>query len=218
MFSTSPKPMDSLIALSPVIPVVKVPSADAAVEVARALLRGGVRIIELTLRTPAGMDAIRAIASDVPEMAVGAGTVTKPEQVNGALDAGAQFIVTPGAPAELVRAVHATGAPALLGAGTVSEMMALANAGWKTLKFFPAEAAGGTKYLSSVRGPLPDIQFCPTGGINLKNAPDYLALPNVPCVGGSWLTPDAAIQAGDWGVIEGLAADMMAVLAPRANA
>lgn len=197
--------LDDITGLSPVIPVVKIPSADAAVEVAKALARGGVPVIELTLRTSAGIEAIRAISSEVPEIVVGAGTVTTPVQLTDAVEAGATFIVSPGSPRALRSAALEMGIPALLGANTVTEMMELFDDGWQTLKFFPAEAAGGIEYLSSVRGPLPGLKFCPTGGINLKNAQFYLDLPNVPCVGGSWLTPNDAIEAGNWGLIEQLA-------------
>lgn len=199
--------MDEICQMSPVVPVVKVPSVDAAVNAAKALVRGGVPVIELTLRTSAALDSIRTIAAEVPEIMLGAGTVTTPEQVSLAIEAGARFIVSPGSPLDLQEAVLDTGVPALLGAATVTEMMQLASRGWHTMKFFPAKAAGGTDYLSDVCGPLPDLQFCPTGGVNRKNAADYLALANVACVGGSWLTPEAAVDAGDWATIEKMAGE-----------
>ncbi|QFG69734.1 bifunctional 4-hydroxy-2-oxoglutarate aldolase/2-dehydro-3-deoxy-phosphogluconate aldolase [Ornithinimicrobium pratense] len=199
--------MEEICRMSPVVPVVKVPSAEAAVSVAKALVRGGVPVIELTLRTPAAIEAIRAIAAEVPDIVLGAGTVTTPEQVTLAVEAGARFVVSPGSPADLQDAVLDANVPALLGAATTTEMMQLANRGWRTMKFFPAEAAGGATYLANVRGPLPDLQFCPTGGVNRKNAADYLALANVACVGGSWITPEAAIDAGDWATIERLAGE-----------
>lgn len=199
--------IEEICRISPVVPVVKVPNVETAVNVAKALVRGGVPVIELTLRTSAAIDAIRAIAAEVPEITLGAGTVTTPEQVFLAVEAGARFIVSPGSPRELQEAVLDADIPALLGAATVSEMMQLASRGWRSMKFFPAEAAGGMSYLSSVRGPLPDLQFCPTGGVNRKNASEYLALANVACVGGSWLTPEAAVEAGDWDTIEQLARD-----------
>lgn len=205
MSTTATPTMGEICRLSPVVPVFKVSDVDSAVNVARALVRGGVPVIELTLRTSAALDAIGAIAQQVPEIMLGAGTVTTPDQVHLAVQAGARFIVSPGSPTELQDAVLDAGIPALLGAATVSEMMALAARGWRTMKFFPAEAAGGAGLLSSVRGPLPDLQFCPTGGVNLANAAGYLALPNVACVGGSWLTPEAAVRAEDWATIEQLA-------------
>lgn len=199
--------MEEICRMSPVMPVVKVSSAEAAVSVAKALVRGGVPVIELTLRTSAAIDAIRAVAAEVPDIVLGAGTITTAEQVTLAVGAGARFVVSPGTPGDLQEAVLDAGVPALLGAATTTEMMQLASRGWRTMKFFPAEAAGGASYLSSVRGPLPELQFCPTGGVNRKNAADYLALANVACVGGSWITPEAAVEAGDWATIERLAAE-----------
>lgn len=203
--------MEDILAVAPVVPVVKVHTPDAGVRVAQALVRGGVPVIELTLRTSAALETIRAIAEEVPEILLGAGTVTTPEQVALVVEAGARFIVTPGAPHALQQAVLDAGVPALLGASTLTEMMQLASQGWRTLKFFPAEAAGGTKFLASVRGPLPELRFCPTGGINIGNAPEYLELPNIAAVGGSWLTPDVAVESGDWELIEKLAREAAAL-------
>ncbi|SNT26806.1 2-dehydro-3-deoxyphosphogluconate aldolase / (4S)-4-hydroxy-2-oxoglutarate aldolase [Asanoa hainanensis] len=194
-----------LLAISPVIPVVVVEDAADAVPLAEALLRGGVGIIEITLRTPDALAAVAAVAKAVPEMRVGAGTVVTPGQVEAARDAGATFLVSPGVTADLVDAAEASGLPFLPGAGTVSEMLVLRERGLDTLKFFPAEASGGRGYLSSVHGPLPDLAFCPTGGITPSTAADWLALPNVGCVGGSWLTPADAVRAHDWDRIERLA-------------
>ena len=194
-----------LLAVSPVIPVVVVEDVADAVPLAEALLRGGVGIIEITLRTPDALAALAAVAKAVPEMRVGAGTVVTPEQVVAARDAGATFLVSPGATGTLVDAALASGLPFLPGAGTVSEMLALRERGLDTLKFFPAEASGGRGYLSSVAGPLPDLAFCPTGGITAATAADWLALPNVGCVGGSWLTPADAVRGHDWARIERLA-------------
>jgi 2-dehydro-3-deoxyphosphogluconate aldolase/(4S)-4-hydroxy-2-oxoglutarate aldolase len=170
------------------------------------MLRGGVGIMEITLRTPDALAALAAVAKEVPEMRVGAGTVVTPEQVDAARRAGATFLVSPGATDTLVRAAHESGLPFLPGAGTVSEMLALLERGFDTLKFFPAEASGGRGYLSSVAGPLPGLSFCPTGGISADTAPAWLALPNVGCVGGSWLTPGDAVRARDWARIEALSA------------
>jgi 2-dehydro-3-deoxyphosphogluconate aldolase/(4S)-4-hydroxy-2-oxoglutarate aldolase len=194
-----------LLALSPVIPVVVVDDADHAVPLARALLRGGVKVIELTLRTPAALSAIERVAAEVPDIVIGAGTVTAPEHAEQALKAGAAFLVTPGSTDRVLDAVEDTGLPFLPGAATVSEAMRLVERGLTALKFFPAEAAGGVDFLKSIGGPLPQLTFCPTGGITPESAPRYLALPNVGCVGGSWLTPKDALASGDFDRIEELA-------------
>ena len=194
-----------LLALSPVIPVVVVDDAEHAVPLAQALLRGGVRVIELTLRTSAALAAIERVAAEVPGIVIGAGTVTAPEHAEQAAKAGAAFLVTPGSTDRVLDAAEDTGLPFLPGAATVSEAMRLAERGLTSLKFFPAEAAGGVDYLKSIGGPLPGLRFCPTGGITPATAPNYLALPNVGCVGGSWLAPKDALLAGDWARIEELA-------------
>ncbi|WP_433270165.1 bifunctional 4-hydroxy-2-oxoglutarate aldolase/2-dehydro-3-deoxy-phosphogluconate aldolase [Actinosynnema sp. CS-041913] len=194
-----------LLELSPVIPVVVLDDADRAVPLARALLRGGIRVIELTLRTPAALPAIERIAAEVPDIVLGAGTVTAPEHAEQAAKAGASFLVTPGSTDRVLDAVEDTGLPFLPGAATVSEAMRLAERGLTALKFFPAEAAGGVDYLKSIGAPLPGLRFCPTGGISVETAPRYLALPNVGCVGGSWLTPKDALATGDFDRIEALA-------------
>lgn len=195
-----------LIAVSPVIPVVVLPDADQAVPAARALATGGVGVIEVTLRTEAGLESVRRIAAEVPEIVVGAGTVTTPGQAAAAAAAGARFLVTPGSTPQLLDAVLDTGLAVLPGAATLSEMMTLLERGLETMKFFPALAAGGTAYLSAVHGPLPRARFCPTGGITAANAAEFLALPNVGCVGGSWLTPRDALERGDWDRVTQLAA------------
>ncbi|GAA3458979.1 bifunctional 4-hydroxy-2-oxoglutarate aldolase/2-dehydro-3-deoxy-phosphogluconate aldolase [Saccharothrix longispora] len=194
-----------LLALSPVIPVVVVDDAAHAVPLARALLRGGIGVIELTLRTPAALGAIERVAAEVPEIVIGAGTVTTPEHAERAAKAGAAFLVTPGSTDAVLNAAEDTGLPFLPGAATVSEAMRLAERGLTALKFFPAEAAGGVDYLKSIGGPLPGLRFCPTGGITPESAPRYLALPNVGCVGGSWLAPKDALVAGDYARVEALA-------------
>ena len=195
-----------LLELSPVMPVVVLDDVAQAVPVAEALLRGGIRVIEVTLRTPAALASIERIAAAVPDLVVGAGTVTAPEHAKQALDAGSRFIVTPGSTDAVLDAVAATGLPFLPGVSTVSEAMRAAERGCTVLKFFPAEAAGGVPYLKSIHGPLPGLRFCPTGGITVESAPKYLALPNVGCVGGSWLTPSDALAAGDWQRVQQLAA------------
>ncbi|MBG0855677.1 bifunctional 4-hydroxy-2-oxoglutarate aldolase/2-dehydro-3-deoxy-phosphogluconate aldolase [Streptomyces spinoverrucosus] len=196
---------DSVLDLAPVVPVVVVPDAADAVPLARALVAGGLPAIEVTLRTSAALDAIRAISGAVPDAVVGAGTVITPGHVEDAVTAGARFLVSPGWTDVLLAAMRGSGVPYLPGVSTTSEVVALLERGVREMKFFPAAAAGGTAYLKSLAGPLPQARFCPTGGIGLASAPEYLALPNVGCVGGSWMVPAEAVAARDWGRIEGLA-------------
>ncbi|AYN41603.1 bifunctional 4-hydroxy-2-oxoglutarate aldolase/2-dehydro-3-deoxy-phosphogluconate aldolase [Streptomyces dangxiongensis] len=198
-------PAASVLDLAPVVPVVVLDDAADAVPLARALVAGGLPAIEVTLRTPAAPAAIRAIAEEVPEAVVGAGTVITPEQVAVCTAAGARFLVSPGWTEALLGAMRGSGVPFLPGVSTTSEVVALLERGVREMKFFPAQAAGGTAYLRSLAGPLPQARFCPTGGIGPRNAPDYLALPNVGCVGGGWMVPAEAVTAGDWGRIEELA-------------
>jgi 2-dehydro-3-deoxyphosphogluconate aldolase/(4S)-4-hydroxy-2-oxoglutarate aldolase len=195
--------------------VVVLERVEDAVPVARALVAGGLPAIELTLRTPAALDAIRAISDEVPDILVGAGTVVTPGQAKEAFDAGARFLVSPGSTPSLVAAMADTGLPFLPGTSTVSEVLAALELGLTDLKFFPAETSGGAAYLRAVASPVPAARFCPTGGITLASAPDYLALPNVGCVGGSWLTPPDVVRRGDWAAITALAAQA-AGLGPRA--
>jgi 2-dehydro-3-deoxyphosphogluconate aldolase/(4S)-4-hydroxy-2-oxoglutarate aldolase len=190
---------------APVIPVVTIERAADAVPLARALLAGGLHIIEITLRTPAAFDAVRAIAAEVPDMVPGLGTLTKPSDVARALDAGAEFLVSPGTPAALAQTMADAPVPSLPGCATASEAMTLATYGFPAMKFFPAEASGGVRWLKAIAEPLPDIRFCPTGGVNADNAASYLALPNVLAVGGSWVAPPAAIAARDFARITALA-------------
>ena len=194
-----------LLSLVPVVPVVVVDSVSQAVPIARALVAGGLPVIELTLRTPVALDAIRAIADEVPEILVGAGTIVTPGQASEALDAGAEFLVSPGTTPDLLDAMAGTELPFLPGTATVSEVLTVLEAGFTDMKFFPAEASGGAAFLKSIASVVPAARFCPTGGITPANAPAYLALPNVGCVGGSWLTPADALAAGDWARIESLA-------------
>ena len=193
------------------MPVVVANSPEEGVGIARALVAGGLPAIELTLRTEAALEAIRAIATEVPEILVGAGTITRPGQAKLAADAGAQFLVSPGTTGSLLHAMQDSGLPFLPGTSTVSEVLAALEAGITELKFFPAEAAGGVPFLKSIAGPLPGARFCPTGGITAASAPSYLALPNVGCVGGSWLTPADAVASGDWDRISALAAEAAAL-------
>lgn len=194
-----------ILGISPVIPVVVINNAEAAVPLAQALARGGVGVIEITLRTDAAVKAVERVAAEVPEIRVGAGTVTTPQQVRAVTRAGASFLVLPGSPDRLLSAAIDSGLPLLPGASTLTEMMRLVEHGCEALKFFPAEPSGGRDFLAAVAGPLPHIRFCPTGGINEATAPAYLSLPNVDCVGGSWLTPQVAIETCDWNCIESLA-------------
>lgn len=191
--------------VSPVIPVVTINEPQHAVPLAKALVDGGIRIIELTLRTESALESLKLIANEVPGILVGAGTILTPGQADAAVAAGAQFLVSPGVTPSLLDHMLALDCPLLPGVATVGEVMALLERGLHTMKFFPAGPAGGPEYLAAIGAPIPHVQFCPTGGISLYSAPDYLALPNVSCVGGSWLTPRAAVQAEDWKQITQLA-------------
>lgn len=200
-------PPDSLLAVTegPVIPVIVIDRVEDAVPMARALVAGGVRVLEVTLRTPVALQSIEAIAREVPEAMVGAGTVRTRADVQAARDAGCRFVVSPGYSREIGLACREIGLPLLPGAATASEVMAANADGYFFLKFFPATAAGGIAMLKSFAGPFPDVGFCPTGGITLETAPGFLALHNVRVCGGSWLTPADAVSAGDWGRITTLA-------------
>lgn len=189
---------DTLFAQGPVVPVIVIKDLATAVPLAKALVAGGVRVLEVTLRTPVALEAIALMANEVPDAIVGAGTVTTPEQLNNVIAAGAKFAISPGLTRELLAAGKAASIPLIPGIASISELMEGTGVGYTHFKFFPAEAAGGVKTLKSIHGPFSDIRFCPTGGINEKNYQDYLALPNVACVGGSWIVPDDAIAAGDW--------------------
>ncbi|MFF5972372.1 bifunctional 4-hydroxy-2-oxoglutarate aldolase/2-dehydro-3-deoxy-phosphogluconate aldolase [Streptomyces sp. NPDC012769] len=200
---------------APVVPVVVIEDAEHAVPLARALVAGGLPVIEVTLRTPAALDAIRAVAAEVPEAVVGAGTVVSAAGVTDAVGAGARFLVSPGWTDGLLDAMRGSGVPFLPGVSTTSEVVALLERGVTDMKFFPAEAAGGVPYLRSLAGPLPGARFCPTGGISLASAPSYLALPNVSCVGGTWMLPADALEARDWGRVEELAREASGLAAAR---
>lgn len=189
----------------PVIPVLKIDNVADAVPLARALAKGGLPAIEITLRTPDALEAIRRVIGEVEEAIVGAGTILDPRQFEQAAEAGSQFIVSPGLTRELLRAADGSPVPLLPGAITPGEIMTARDAGLDFLKFFPAEQAGGVAFLKALASPLADIRFCPTGGVTPGNASDYLSLPNVICVGGSWVAPDNLVKAGDWDAIERLA-------------
>ena len=189
---------DTLFAQGPVVPVIVVKDLADAVPMAKALLAGGIKVLEVTLRTPVALDAIRLLAQEVPDAIVGAGTVTTPEQLQQCIDAGAKFAISPGLTRELLQAGKDAPIPLIPGIASISELMEGTGLGYSHFKFFPAEAAGGVKTLKSIHGPFADIRFCPTGGINEKNFLEYLALPNVKCVGGSWIVPDDAVSNKDW--------------------
>jgi len=189
---------ESLIDRVPVIPVVVLHDIAQAVPVAEALVAGGVPVIELTLRTPVALSCIEQIATHVPEILVGAGTIVAPDQAKDALSAGAQFLVSPGTTDLLAAAMQETGLPHLPGAATVSEVLRLLELGYSEMKLFPAEVSGGVGFLKAIGAPVPLARFCPTGGITEANAASYLALPNVGCVGGTWLTPSDALRDKDW--------------------
>jgi 2-dehydro-3-deoxyphosphogluconate aldolase / (4S)-4-hydroxy-2-oxoglutarate aldolase len=190
---------------SPVIPVIAIDNIEQAVPLAKALVAGGIRVLEVTLRTEHGIAAIRAMAEQVPDAIVGVGTLTQPEEFAAAREAGAVFGVSPGLTANLIEAARRSGLPLLPGVMTPSEVMAAREAGFHQLKLFPAVPAGGVGMLNAIAGPLPDVTFCPTGGIALETAPQFLACKNVACVGGSWLTPKDAMKSGDWSRITELA-------------
>ena len=194
-----------LLSLSPVMPVIVLERLSDAVPLARALVAGGIRVLEVTLRTPVALDAVRAIRNAVPEALVGVGTVTTVDELDRALAAGAAFGLSPGASPRLLEAARASGLPFIPGVMTPSDVLAAREAGFDTLKLFPAEQAGGLRLLRALAGPFPDVLFCPTGGIDAQSAASFLALPNVGCVGGSWLAPAIAMNAGDWPAIEALA-------------
>jgi 2-dehydro-3-deoxyphosphogluconate aldolase/(4S)-4-hydroxy-2-oxoglutarate aldolase len=202
-----------LVSKAPVIPVLTIERVTDAVPLARALVAGGLPVIEVTLRTEVALDAIRAIASEVLDCIVGVGTVTRVPDIVAATAAGAKYLVSPGTPSDLASALADASVPVLPGCATVSEAMALSGRGFEVLKFFPAEACGGTAWLKSVAAPLPDIRFCPTGGITDKNIAAYLACPNVLAVGGSWVAPKDALAGGDFARITKLAREASALRA-----
>ncbi len=202
-----------VLSISPVIPVVVIEDAATAAPLAKALLAGGVRTIEVTLRTPAALDAIRAIAQSVPEMTVGAGTVLTTDDLDAAIAAGARYALSPGATPKLMRAARKGPIPFIPGVATASEIMRAQALGYRCFKFFPAEQIGGAEALKALSGPLPDARFCPTGGITLAQAATYLKLANVACVGGSWVAPADKIKAADWDAISALAVQAAALKA-----
>lgn len=200
-----------LLAISPVVPVLTIEDVSHAVPLARALLEGGIGVVEVTLRTEAAMAAMAAMIAEVPDMVVGAGTVLTAAQYRAVADLGARFVVSPGSSPSVLEAAATSRTPFLPGAATPTEVLHLLEAGYRLQKFFPAEPAGGIPMLKSIGAPITDVRFCPTGGITPANAPAYLALANVICVGGSWLTPADAMRRGDWPHITKLAAEASAL-------
>ena len=203
--------IDHVAALGPVIPVLQFDSVEQGEQTARALYEGGVRVLEITLRTPAGLGVIERMAKFADDLVVGVGTLTRPEQVADAVSAGARFGVSPGLTDALANAAKKAGLALLPGVATSSEILLALEHGYRTLKLFPAEQVGGVAMLKAFGGPFGDVKFCPTGGVSLATAPNYLALPNVVCVGGSWLTPAAMMRAGDWAGITRLAREASAL-------
>ncbi len=187
-----------IVDLASVIPVLEVVDLGAAAPLATALARGGLRVVEMTMRTPVAIDALAAMKNAAPDLVIGMGTIRTSNDIERSKGAGADFLVSPGAGPKLLSALSECGLPALPGVATASEAMTVLEAGFEILKFFPAEPAGGMNYLKSLAGPLPDILFCPTGGISAERALEYMALPNVVCVGGSWIATKAMIAEGDW--------------------
>jgi 2-dehydro-3-deoxyphosphogluconate aldolase/(4S)-4-hydroxy-2-oxoglutarate aldolase len=195
----------------PVVPVLVIEKVEDALPIARALMEGGIRVLEVTLRTQAALAVIETIAKEIPEAYIGAGTVTNREQLKAVTDAGAKFAISPGLTADLLAAGKEGSIPLIPGVSNISDLMKANDAGYDHLKFFPAEAAGGVKALKSIGGPFPNTVFCPTGGIGLNNYKEYLALPNVRCVGGSWLAPNDAIENKQWQVLSDLAKQAISI-------
>lgn len=202
--------IEDILKACPVMPVVTIQDASTAPDLARALARGGVTVVEITLRTAAAIEAIRRISAEVPEVTVGAGTVLTPRDYDQSAEAGATFAISPGATQALLAHGRTAAIPYLPAVATASELMAAMEHGYGVFKFFPAGVAGGVGALKSLGGPFPQARFCPTGGVSLDNVGDYLALPNVVCVGGSWLAPDKLVAARDWAGIEAIAAQTTA--------
>jgi 2-dehydro-3-deoxyphosphogluconate aldolase/(4S)-4-hydroxy-2-oxoglutarate aldolase len=204
-----------IVSLSPVIPVLTVSNAGHAVPLAQALVAGGLRVLEITLRTPAALPSIEAIRKAVPDAVVGVGTLTRAADFAAAGRAGAQFGVSPGLTPEIAAAARGALFPLLPGVMTPTELIAARIAGFNVVKLFPAQQAGGIGMLQALGAPFPDVLFCPTGGITRSSAPEYLALPNVVCIGGSWVAPRAMLEAGDWAGVEALARDAAALKPAR---
>lgn len=203
-------PSADIFAQGPVVPVLVIKDVAHAVPLAKALIAGGIKVLEVTLRTPVALEVIAKIAKEVPDAIVGAGTVTNEKQLRDVVAAGAQFAISPGMTADLLRAGNESSIALIPGISSISELMIGLDFGYTHFKFFPAEASGGVKALKAISGPFPDVMFCPTGGISPDNYRDYLALPNVICAGGSWLAPDDAVESGNWELITQLAKQAVA--------
>ncbi len=204
--------LDKIVSSCPLVPVITIDRPEDALPLGKALVEGGLRILEITLRTPYGLKAISDLRSALPDVWVGVGTVATKEQFEAAEEAGAQFVITPGSTSELLEYGMTARIPLLPGVSSLSEVMEGYRLGYRTFKFFPAEVAGGVSALKAYSGPFPDVSFCPTGGITLEKAKDYLALPNVNAVGGSWLTPKDVIAAGDWAQLRSIAEKSLAAV------
>jgi 2-dehydro-3-deoxyphosphogluconate aldolase/(4S)-4-hydroxy-2-oxoglutarate aldolase len=196
-----------IMTISPIVPVMVINNVEHAVPLAKALVKGGLKVLEITLRTPAALESIRRIKAEVPDAIVGAGTIINIETLNKAIEAGAQFIVSPGTTDKLIDAALATGVPLLPGIANPSDAMRLLEKGITAMKFFPAEAAGGIPMLKSIGAPIPQITFCPTGGVSQKNVKEYYSLPNVACVGGSWMCAANLVDAENWDEITRLSSE-----------
>ncbi|MBU3002537.1 bifunctional 4-hydroxy-2-oxoglutarate aldolase/2-dehydro-3-deoxy-phosphogluconate aldolase [Paraglaciecola arctica] len=201
---------EEIFSQGPVVPVLVIKDVEHAVPLAKALIAGGIRVLEVTLRTEAALEVIAKIAKEVPEAIIGAGTVTNREQLQQVIDAGAKFAISPGLTTDLLKAGNEGNIALIPGISSISELMTAVDHGYTHLKFFPAEASGGVKALKAIGGPFPDIKFCPTGGISPSNYNDYLALPSVRCAGGSWLAPEDAMVNGEWDKITELAKQAVA--------
>ncbi|MGJ8681225.1 bifunctional 4-hydroxy-2-oxoglutarate aldolase/2-dehydro-3-deoxy-phosphogluconate aldolase [Paraglaciecola sp.] len=201
---------EEVFSAGPVVPVLVIKDVAHAVPLAKALIAGGIKVLEVTLRTDAALEVIKKIADEVPEAIIGAGTVTNREQLQQVIDAGAKFAISPGLTTDLLKAGNDGSIALIPGVSSISELMTAKDLGYTHLKFFPAEASGGVKALKAIGGPCPEITFCPTGGISPSNYNDYLALPNVKCAGGSWLAPEDAMVNGDWDKITQLAKEAVA--------
>ena len=210
MFSSDSSDMmgaGAVLAKAPVVPVLTIPDLASAIPLAEALAGGGLPVLEVTLRTPAGIEAIRAIAEALPEVIVGAGTVRNAAEFEAAVEAGSRFVVSPGLTEALIEAAANSPVPLIPGVATASELMRARDAGYDHVKFFPAEASGGVAALRALGGPFPDMRFCPTGGVSLANLGAYLAVEAVVTVGGTWMVPSDLLQKQDWPAIQGLARD-----------
>ncbi|MFL0809736.1 MAG: bifunctional 4-hydroxy-2-oxoglutarate aldolase/2-dehydro-3-deoxy-phosphogluconate aldolase [Agarilytica sp.] len=197
-----PKTIEEIMTHCPIIPVIVINKMEDAIPLAKALVNGGLKVLEITLRSEHGLNAITAIKKEVPEAIVGAGTILNSDDFNKSVDAGSEFIVSPGTSDALLATARQSDIPLLPGISTPSEAITALDSGIQHMKFFPAEAAGGIAMLKAIAGPLPHIKFCPTGGVNISNVKDYLALDNVLCVGGTWMLDKSAIQSGNWTQIQ----------------